>query len=626
MDRRPAVLVVAAWVLLSTAAGLYSLHRLWQRSAAESDAENGARSSEQVESGGRPAVEPDGESGDSFLACLDAAPPGVHPRALETQNREALVLERMSRGVRSAAGERWRPIGSTNLASPTMAASIVPGQEDVALACGLGGIWLGALRGSETWRCVGSGLGHGAHALVATNADPLSIVSITREGRVQATTDGGSTWFMPGGLPDQILGCVRLLPDPSDASVVWLLVRGRIWTGNQLPTGYHLCCSRDGGTTFAVVHSEPDWPPCDIWTGRTGAAPLFLLCGESLKRSMRAGADFTEVGRIAGAGSGQGEAIEGVALTGSEAGAPTLYASLSRGGRWMLHRSIDGGRSWEPRAALPRFSATLCASIRDPDLLLLGGGRCLRSVDGGRTFLPLETEAADRTGGAGLPQGTVHGIDCFWIAGREVILLHTEGGSFASVDAASTFQDLAGKGLCAGTYYATLTSPGDPYLILAASEGQGMQRSKSRLRSKSMTETTDGMGPASFAGMLDFEPLVAGRFLQIVSADPDSSPVWALAREHLLVLEDPHAGPSSRRSVPFPAGSDARAGAFLAIDPTDRSTVHLCANGLWSCRREAAGLWSWTPDRRIRAPGRLAVFAIAAADPSFRLSLIHISE
>ena len=70
-----------------------------------------------------------------------------------------------------------------------------------------------------------------------------------------------------------------------------------------------------------------------------------------------------------------GEIAGGIAtaarLTGSEAGAPTLYLALLIDGRWQLHRSDDGGAGFGRVGFLTDFWGSLAAFPADTEALIL---------------------------------------------------------------------------------------------------------------------------------------------------------------------------------------------------------------------------------------------------------------
>jgi hypothetical protein len=199
------------------------------------------------------------------------------------------------------------------------------------------------------------------------------------------STDGGRSWLLLGHvlLAESPHGIV-FSPDFAQDATVYIATSRRVW--RSVDGGLHWSPS-SAGLDSDEVH--------DLAISPTFAADGLLLA---------ASADGAWISHDRGeswtpSGAGLTELDLGAVACGlpPSSGAPAvLYAGNKR-----VHRSLDGGASWQPLVSFAKPLARLVAPA-EPALpkLLLGcfgrnGGGLVSSLDGGESFAPLNTGLTD---------------------------------------------------------------------------------------------------------------------------------------------------------------------------------------------------------------------------------------
>ena len=107
-------------------------------------------------------------------------------------------------------------------------------------------------------------------------------------------------------------------------------------------------------------------------------------------------------------------------LTGSEAGAPTLYTALLVSGTWKLYRSDDGGASWTYTIDITdMWDGSLCASTLFQNLVMFGGTEVWRSTNSGVSFAKINGWGEYYGNPAHKLHADCPGIFCWPVAGFE---------------------------------------------------------------------------------------------------------------------------------------------------------------------------------------------------------------
>jgi photosystem II stability/assembly factor-like uncharacterized protein len=494
-----------------------------------------------------------------WIESRHRAAPGVDWHAIEAANREAALarLEEKAAGAQPVWHERG-PVGTTG---STNATAIRPDGRTLLVGSSLGGVFSGT-PGGRVWAPLIDSLGPGYLQGLAVSSQPetwAAAVQGTGAG-VYVSRNRGAAWAPAHGLAG-IYGVDELLQDGGDPRTLYLV--GAV----ARPDGAArvLARSRDGGLTFSVVQSWDSAERPGIWTGRTGAGPLYLLSHGQLYVSTDRGSSF----------SPRGQAIASQprfsVLRGSEAGAPTLYAAAGADfSASDLFVSEDGGRSWEKRFSFDTstfYGSAMAASIQHPGLIILGGVDAWRSTDGGRHFKVINEWYDYIAKPASKLHADIRGLEFFLYHGRETLFLDTDGGSYQSTDGGATVANLTLNGLRNAQFYGTWSSATNPDLFLAGSQDQGLQQ----------TIAPRG-GPAG--APLATVVRITGDYANLTSASHDLANVFALYPGSLLLFA-PGGNTSSILFVPLPAMTFRGFFAASAADPDDPSTVYVGGDHIW---------------------------------------------
>lgn len=485
------------------------------------------------------------------------APPGFDWQAAERANGEAAIARR--NGMASlavAAGTRWTERGSDNLAGRMHA--ITPSTDGSMIYAGSskGGVWRSLPDGSS-WEPLGDNLYGGAHWLVtvpgATPADPDVILAATDGGLIHVSRDDGATWEVPTGLPSTV-GVRRAFVHPGSGSV---FVLARWWAGGDLRTTLYR--STDGAASFTKsLGMLTYWG--DVWTPRDASGQLYALKQDEIQISHDDGVTWSVVGST-GVTSNGGE------LTGSEAGAPRLWAILDENGTRRLRRSNDGGASFQFVTDVSDYWGTLCASITDVDLFAWGGVEVHVTRNAGNSFAIVNPwweyygqEAtklhADIPGLDAIPDGQ----------GGETWYVSTDGGLYESHDGLLSVNNLSLDGLRVSQYYDTHTSSFDEDHVIAGAQDQGYQRADQ---------------PAPDA--LQFDQLISGDYGHLTSSGGAHAWLYSVYPGFVLVQQG-ETNPTLHQ-VDFPAGESHGWMPTIRADPDAPTRWYLCASHLYRYRR-----------------------------------------
>ncbi len=488
-----------------------------------------------------------------WVEQMHRAAPDVDWREVERDNglqRQQLRREAIARHGRDD-DSRWTETGSRNLAGRMHAVALSANGDSLYGGSSRGGVWKGSLWG-EGWRPLSDNLYGGAHGLAVAGGlggDPEVVTSITDNGLVNYSEDGGVSWHWPSGIPASLNEARRVVRDPADPDRVYLMIRPSSATV--------LYRSDDAGRSYAPVLTLPT-PAGDFWLDRISGGAVYVLAGNLLRVSHDQGGSWVDVGSI-GVGS-----VSGVVLTASEAGSPTFYAAVRVSGVWSLYRSLDGGLNWEYRHAINDFWWTLCASIVERDIVLFGGVECWRSTNGGASFTRINGWAEYY----GDPLNKLHadlpGLDCVWTGSDEIFYVATDGGLYRSDDGMATVTNISLEGLGVSQYYDTHTSSNDPDLILAGSQDQGYQRS----------DRANGELPR------DFTQLISGDYGHLTSSNGAHDVVFSVYPGFVLVQEGED-NPTLPAWLDFPAGENHSWLPFILANPHDPQGYYFCATHLY---------------------------------------------
>ena len=529
----------------------------------------------------------------AWIEEMHRAAPGVDWRAIERANG----LERMERR-RAMAAQRgrsvspWTEVGSRNLAGRMHATALSADGDSIYGGSSLGGVWKADLAGSG-WRPLHDNLYGGSHGLAVAAGPPETITSITDDGLIHWTEDGGLTWNAP---PLENVGATkRVLSDAADPNRIWLAL-----TKNAIQR--KLYRSDDRGRTYVLKRSMAN-TPSDIWIDRRIGGRLYLLQGASFYKTDDGGDTFDLLGTLPVAFASN------VVLAGSEAGAPAFYAAVNEG-TWKLYRSADGGATWAWRWNIDDFWETLASSIVDPDVVMYGGVELFRSTDGGASFSLVNGWAEYYDDPVHKLHADLPGIDVVWTPqGQELHWIATDGGLYRSDDRVASVTNVSLQNLGVSQYYTTHTSVNDPTLILAGAQDQGYQRS---------------VGPP-VGTLRDFEQLISGDYGHLTSSDGTHQKIYSDYPGFILVQQGELA-PQLTDFIDFPAEANHSWLPFILARPGNPDIVYLCADRIWRFRDVVPGGWnitSTTQDFTVAGGSYLTALLISPLDVNRKIAITN---
>ncbi len=520
------------------------------------------------------------------------AGPDVDWRARERANGEAQV-EKRNRLARSQAltiASPWVERGSENLAGRVHATAPSTDGQWLYLGTSLGGVWKGRPDGSE-WTPLGDNLYGGAHWLAvvpgATSGAPDVLLAATDGGIVHVTADEGQTWSVPANIGNEQEVHRALVT--SDGSYTVFLVKRRLGQ-------FRLFRSTDRMATFQEVFNFGSFAG-DVWAERDGGSDLYLLDNAGVYLSVDLGTSWTLVGAPP-AGATRCE------LSGSEAGAPRLWAVLEIGGVRQVHRSDDAGATWSFVTDISDYWGTINASIVDAGTFAYAGVEVHRTYDAGASFSivnawhhyygdPVHKLHADVPGIDVVPGGPA----------GETWYVATDGGLFRSQDVLLSVLNLSLSGLRVSQYYSTHTSSANPEHVVAGAQDQGYQRADAP--------------PGASGTQLAFDQLISGDYGHLTSGDGDHDFLYSVYPGFILAQVGENA--PNLFQLNFPPGEVSAWMPPVVADPLDPRHFFFCASHLYRYTKNAGNSWTrslWSTFDFETAGGEyLSGFAFSPVDP-----------
>jgi photosystem II stability/assembly factor-like uncharacterized protein len=377
-------------------------------------------------------------------------PPGGSARA-----RSADPAPRLS--GKALDGLKLRAIGPAFMSGRIADVAIDPARPSTWwVAVGSGGVWK-TVNAGTTWTPVFDE--QGSYSIGCVTLDPTNpnVVWVgTGEdvgGRhvgfgdgVYRSRDGGATWENLGLRDSQHIA--RVLVHPTRPDVVWVAAQGPLWSkgGDR-----GLFKTTDGGKTWAKVLGAGEWTgvtdvvldPRDpdrlyaaTWQRhRTVAAYVGGGPESGIHRSTDGGATWEKLAKGLPEGS-----LGKIGLAISPQGPDVLYAAIELDRRTgAVYRSTDRGSSWEKRseavagATGPHYYQELFASPHAEGRIYLVDWRMQVSDDGGKTFRRMEEKDKH-------PDN--HAL-AFRADDPDYLLVGTDGGLYESFDLAKTWRFVA---------------------------------------------------------------------------------------------------------------------------------------------------------------------------------------
>ncbi len=529
-------------------------------------------------------VERDKVGRQEWVERMHRAADGVDWRAIEAENQRREEQRRVRMALQQAQQRAqhpgittldWGEVGSRNQCGRIHCVARVQGGTSASqlhIGADLGGVWRGNANGTGWTPKSDNVYGGAAHVVVVPTdipGGPDVVLQATDGGRVRVSRDDGLTWTTPGGLPT--LSSCRGLGVLADAAGT-ILLYGQFNSGGTRPGVF---ASTDRGRTFTNrwtgTQNFPGW----MWVPRKApfaATQAYLVQRGVLYASIDGATSFQARGTI------DATATRAI-LTGSEGGAPTLYAAIQAANGWRLHRSDDAGQTWaNVHTITDLWDGTLCASTVDPSKVMYGGLETWRSSNAGASFTRINGWGEYYGNPAHKLHADIPGLFA-WPdpAGGERWYFGTDGGLYESLDGGLTVNNLTLTGIGTSQYYSTLTSRANADRIQAGAQDQGYQRG--------MYMPPSGAGPST-----DFAQLISGDYGHLTSSNGTHALVYSTYPGFVLIAEG-ETNPTLR-DADFPAGSSHDWLPMVVADPTNANSFFFCGEKLYRYNRSGN---NWTP-------------------------------
>lgn len=332
--------------------------------------------------------------------------------------------------------------------------AIHPNDENIwYVAVGSGGVWK-TINAGTTWKPIfDKEKSYSIGCVTIDHNDPNRIWVGTGEnvgGRhvgfgdgIYLSRDGGQNWKNMG-LP-QSEHISRIIVHPDNSEVVWLAVQGPLWNKGGERGLYK---TTDGGESWQRVLGDDEWTgvtdividprnPLVLYAAtwdrhRTVAAYMGGGPGTGLHKSMDGGQTWEALKK------GLPESNMGkIGLAISSQNPDELYAVIEldhrKGG---VYKSSDGGMTWVKQSDVvsgatgPHYYQELYACPHEHDRLYLMDNNVQISEDGGKTFRRMKEE---------FKHGDNHAI-AFRKDDEDYLLVGSDGGLYESFDLAETWR------------------------------------------------------------------------------------------------------------------------------------------------------------------------------------------
>ena len=507
---------------------------------------------------------------------------GVDWRAIEAENgareesrrRELIQAGLLGDALASSIGP-WSEVGSSNQAGRMLSVAVGSDFQTLYAGSALGGLWRGDFSGSS-WTPLGDNLYGGVASVLALpglqNGDPDVLFVHLGGTSLRVSFNQGALWEVPTGLTS--LNSIRGVAQLQDAAHTILVLVQTSSLGNA-PALY---ASVDRGRTFAKRWQSTSNGLSSMWTPRRGAPSathVYLARGGSLLLSTNGGNSFQSVGTIA---AGVGD----VHLTGSEAGAPTLYAMGRISNAWQLLRSDDGGANFVSVHTPSDYWGALCASSMSPAVVIYGGVEAWRSANQGATFTKINSWGSYYSSPATKLHADIQGLSV-WAHPTDILVewwfISTDGGLYKSANGGLSPQNLALNGLGVSQYYSTHTSKTNTSWIVAGAQDQGYQRGA--------YQAPVGAGPST-----PFAQLISGDYGHLTSSDGSHDLLYCVYPGFVLIQEGQDNPQLLSPFTNFPAGSNHSWLPPIVADPLDKQSFFFCADRLHRYTRVSGATWT----------------------------------
>ncbi|MFT7678738.1 MAG: hypothetical protein ACI8QC_002735 [Planctomycetota bacterium] len=534
--------------------------------------------------------EEDGAERKDWIGSLHGTAPGVDWRAIERASDEserARRAEHRKHGRAQSAPGTWREVGSRNQSGQTRCATLTPSGE-LLLGSANGGLWAGNLEG-QGWRPLSDDLGGGVDEVLAFDQDGAEVLLLRRGADVFRSADGGESWDRALGL-GRLMSArrwVRLPAQGEHAAMVLLL--GTSVSGNGMGSYLQttLFGSVDGGESFTSRwRSDRAWNGDLAW--KAEAQELWLLHAGGLLRSSDLGLNFKPVALL-----------DGLAKEGRLVLSDTRAYGLLLGEDGFALHSYEDFIGQRRLAEMENCFGTLGVLSGRQDTVFVGGMELLRSTDSGANFESVNSWTAYYDDPLNALHADVRGFDSFVDAqGENLLLAHTDGGSYLSRDRGHSWINLCARDLGVGQVYDTLTDRGQPQRLAMGTQDQGYQ--------VGLVEASAGRGPST-----DTEQLLSGDYAYLVSGDGTHERIFASYPDFMLIATG--AQNTQLKRSPWPRNSKHAWMPPLVADPSDSGACFMLGDKLYRFSPAGSGRYRAKPFGAGRFDLRGANFLTAMA-------------
>ena len=410
------------------------------------------------------------------------------------------------------AGLEFRSIGPALMAGRIADIAIHPNDDNLwYVAVGSGGVWKTKNAG-VTWTPIFDDQpSYSIGCVTIDPQDPEVLWVGTGEnvgGRhvgygdgIYRSDDGGATWVHKGLEKSEHIA--EIVIHPEDSNTLWVAAQGPLWSrGGE--RGVFL--TTDGGTTWQRVLGDDQWvgatelviDPRDpdrlyaaTWQRhRNVAAYMGGGPGTALHRSTDGGRSWQKLTQGLPT-SRMGK----IGLTISPQNPDVLYAAIELDRRTgAVYRSSDRGSSWEKRSDTvsggtgPHYYQELYASPHKFDRIYLADVRMQVSEDGGKTFQRMKEESKHSDN---------HAM-AFRADDPDYLLVGTDGGLYESFDLAENWRFMAN--LPVTQFYKLAVDDAEPfYNVYGGTQDNATQGGPSR------TDNVHGIQNSDWGIILDWD-------------------------------------------------------------------------------------------------------------------------
>ncbi|MEM9555176.1 MAG: glycosyl hydrolase [Acidobacteriota bacterium] len=318
---------------------------------------------------------------------------------------------------------------------------------------------------------------------------------------VYRSEDGGATWVHKGLERSEHIA--KIVIHPEDSDTVWVAAQGPLWSAGG-DRGVFM--TTDGGTTWTQVLGDEEWvgatelviDPRDpdrlyaaTWQRhRNVAAYMGGGPGTALHRSTDGGRTWQTLTR----GLPEGR-MGKIGLDISSLNPDVLYAAIELDRRsGAVYRSSDRGSSWEKRSDTvsggtgPHYYQELYASPHKFDRIYLADVRMQVSEDGGMTFERMKEQSKHSDN---------HAL-AFRADDPDYLLVGTDGGLYESFDLAENWRFMAN--LPVTQFYKLAVDDAEPfYNVYGGTQDNATQGGPSR------TDNVHGIQNSDWSLILDWD-------------------------------------------------------------------------------------------------------------------------